>query len=161
MAGQSLKLVQPLLRIPLFAGLKPLQITEMARHADRVKFRPGSVIVSAGQALDGAYLLVEGKVEVKATEDSWMPPEQIEPGSLEGEVAMFVEHTAALTLMAVERVHCMIITRAAMRAQMEDDPAVAWHFESIYAERLNLAAVELRAIDKLLEDAAGAPATAA
>ncbi len=161
MAGQSLKLVQPLLRVPLFAGLRPLQITEIARHADRVKFRAGSVIMNSGQKLDGAYLIVEGQAEFKAGADSWLPPERIEAGSLVAEVAMFVDYAAPATIAAVERVNCMIITRAAMLAQMEDEPAVARHFESIYAERLNLAAVELRTIDKLLEEAAGEPATAA
>jgi signal-transduction protein with cAMP-binding, CBS, and nucleotidyltransferase domain len=161
MAGQSLKLVRPLLDVPLFAGLRPLQITEIARHADRIKFRPGSVIVSAGQALDGAYLIVEGQAEFRTATESWVPPACIEAGSLIGEVAMFVEYTAPSTVAAVERVNCMIFTRAAMLAQMEDEPTVAQHFESIYAERLNLAAVELREIDTLLERAAQAATTAA
>jgi CRP/FNR family transcriptional regulator, cyclic AMP receptor protein len=90
-----------------------------------------------------------------------VPPERIEAGSLIGEVAMFVEYTAPSTIVAVERVNCMIITRASMLAQMEDEPAVARHFENIYAERLNLAAVELRRIDQILEEAAREPATAA
>ena len=38
------RLVAPLLRVPLFAGLRPLQITEIARHAERMKFRRGDVI---------------------------------------------------------------------------------------------------------------------
>jgi CRP-like cAMP-binding protein len=156
MAGQSLKLVRPLLRVVLFTGLKPLQITEIARQADRVKFRPGSVMVSAGQALDGAYLVVEGEAEFKPNSESWVPPGRIEAGSLIGEVAMFVAYTAPSTIVAAERVNCMIFTRAAMLAQMEDDATVARHFESIYAERLNLAAVELGRIDELLEEAARA-----
>ena len=38
-------LVKPLLRVALFQGLKPLQITEIARLADRIVYRPGEVII--------------------------------------------------------------------------------------------------------------------
>src|SRR6185436_8542068 len=57
LAGMAIdRLVAPLLRVPLFAGLKPLQLTELARQAERVKFQRGDVITKAGEPGDGAYL---------------------------------------------------------------------------------------------------------
>jgi hypothetical protein len=34
------RVVAPLLRVPLFAGLKPLQITEIARQAEKLRSGP-------------------------------------------------------------------------------------------------------------------------
>jgi hypothetical protein len=34
-------LVKPFLLLPLFQGLKPLQLTEIVRRADRIIYRPG------------------------------------------------------------------------------------------------------------------------
>ena len=48
-------LVAPLLRLPLFAGLKPLQLTEIVRRAERQSFWPGDLITKAGQPGDGGY----------------------------------------------------------------------------------------------------------
>ena len=57
------RLVAPLLRVPLLAGLKPLQITELARQAERAVFRRGDTITRAGEPADGAYLIVSGMAE--------------------------------------------------------------------------------------------------
>ena len=55
-----------LLRVPLFSGLKPLQLTELARHAERVAFRRGSTITEAGAPGDAAYLIVSGDAAAPA-----------------------------------------------------------------------------------------------
>src|SRR5688572_28626134 len=54
-------LVLPLLNVPLFQGLKPLQLTEIARRADRIVYKPGDVIVTAHGEPDGAVLVVSGE----------------------------------------------------------------------------------------------------
>ena len=54
-------LVRPLLNVPLFQGLKPLQLTEIARRADRIVYKPGDVIVTAHGEPDAAVLVVSGE----------------------------------------------------------------------------------------------------
>lgn len=141
----------PLLRVPLFAKLKPLQITELARQAERVRFRAGAVIAKAGEPMDGAYLIVSGAAEQKAP-GVLAAPERVEEGALVAELAMFIEYVPATTVAASERVHCLKLTRAAMREQMMADPALARHFEGLFVERLRKTAAELRAIDQMLSD---------
>src|SRR5262245_12806343 len=111
------RLVAPLLRVPLFAGLRPLQITELARRAERVIFRRGEIIARAGEPADGAYLIVSGSAEhiVRAGNRATSMP--VEPGSLVGEMAMLVEHDFRDTVVARDRVLCLKIARAAVRAQ--------------------------------------------
>lgn len=159
MAGMAIdRLVAPLLRVPLFAGLRPLQITELARQAERLKFRRGDVITKAGEPGDGAYLIVSGPaehVEPSSREGTTGP---IEPGSLIGEMAMLVEHEYRATVIARDRVLCLKLTRTAVRAQMLDDAALARHFERRISERLSRVADDLRQIDGILA-ACGSEAT--
>jgi signal-transduction protein with cAMP-binding, CBS, and nucleotidyltransferase domain len=144
------RLVAPLLRVPLFAGLKPLQITELARLAERVKFRRGDLITEAGRQGDGAFLIVSGPAERLVRPGFAAAAEPIEPGSLIGGMAMLVEHDYGATVIARDRVLCLKFTRAAVHAQMLEDPALASHFEGRIRERLAHLADELRQIDGIL-----------
>ena len=142
------KLVAPLMRVPLFATLKPLQLTELARHAERIAFRPGSTITTAGEPGDGAFLIVSGQAARVLNGTS--PPHPIETGSLVGELAMLTEHIYGVTVIAQDRVNALKITRAGLHAQMRDDPRLAEHFTGLLTERLKQVAAEMRSIDELL-----------
>ena len=149
------KLVAPLMRVPLFATLKPLQLTELARHAERIAFRPGSTITTAGEPGDGAYLIVSG--EAARVPNGGGPSQPIEPGSLVGELAMLTEHVYGVTVVAQSRVNALKITRTGLHAQMRDDPRLTEHFTGLLTERLMQVAAEMRSIDEVLAVAAGKP----
>ncbi len=144
------RLVAPLLRVPLFAGLRPLQLTEIARQAERMKFRRGDFITRAGEAGDGAYLIVSGPAERVVHAGFAGAVEPIEPGSIVGEMAMLVEHEYRATVVARDRVLCLKITRAALHEQMREDAVLARHFERRIRERLSRVADDLRRIDGIL-----------
>ena len=63
---------------------------------------------------------------------------------------MLVEHDYRATVVARDRVLCLKVTRAAVRAQMLEDPGLARYFEKRIAERLTRVADELREIDSVL-----------
>src|SRR4249919_487950 len=94
--------VDLLLRLPLFGGLKPLQLTEIVRRAERLRFWPGDVLIKAGQPGDGAYLIVSGQPQRVAGPGlaAMAMPENVVPGSLIGELAMLVEHDYGSTIVA-------------------------------------------------------------
>ncbi len=152
MAGHN-SILASLLRVPLFGGLRPLQITEIGRQAERVRFRPGSVLAQAGQTADGAHLIVSGTAE-RRTGDATEP---VEAGSLVCELAMFIAYAPVSTIVAVERIHALRITQAALHEQMLADPALARHFEDIFIERLQRAVADAREVDRLLEARAALP----
>ena len=155
------RVVAPLLRVPLFAGLRPLQITEIARQAEKLSFRPQQIITKIGQPGDGAFLIVSGQAICVEPLDNLAPPEPVTAGSMVGEMAMLVEHEYGSTIVAQERVLCLKITRAALHAQMLDDSALAEHFRIRIAERLRRVQAELREIDGALAACStDAPATA-
>jgi CRP-like cAMP-binding protein len=152
------KVVAPLLRVPLFAGLKPLQLTEIARRAERVKFRDGDVITQAGTLGDGAYLIVAGEAERRPEPGSPGLAEPVEPGSLVGELAMLVEHVFGATVVACGRVQCLKLTRAALHEQLLEDETLARHFAAVIEDRLAYVAEELHRIMGELRGGEVAPA---
>jgi CRP-like cAMP-binding protein len=144
--------VAPLLRLPIFAGLKPLQLSEIVRNAERLRFWPGDQLTEAGEPADGAYLIVSGPAErvagpglpIAAAPGS----ELLVAGSLIGELAMLVEIDYGSTVVARDRVFCLKLTRAAMHDQMLEDASLAEHFHQKLTERLLQTAADLRRIDQ-------------
>jgi CRP-like cAMP-binding protein len=149
--------VTPLSRVALFAGLTRLQLDELAERAEKLRFHAGDTLVKAGQAGDGAYLLVSGLVECITGPDPSSAPERVEPGSLIGEMAMLIEHNYGSTFIARERAFCLKLTRAAVHAQMLEDASLIEHFQRRITERLQHTRAELRRIEGALEQRQSAP----
>ena len=149
-------LVKPLMNVAIFQGLKPLQITEIARRAERVIYKPGETIIEVDEEGDAAVLIVSGDAVRVAGPECDGTPETIPQGSLLGEMAMLIETQHSSTEIARGSVRALRITRADLHAQMEEDPAVAEHFVGKITGRLSRLAHELSAIDAMLGSTSGA-----
>jgi CRP-like cAMP-binding protein len=153
-------LVLPLLSVPLFQGLKPLQISEIARRADRIVYKPGDVIVTAHEGADAAVLVVSGeavRIEGPGLEKGGNEP--VPAGALISEMQMLIETECSSTVVAKTPVRALRITRAEMLAHMEADPSLAEHFIDKISGRLSTFVDGLKEIDQMLaasEQAAGA-----
>ncbi len=148
-----------LVRLEIFQGLKPLQITEIARHAERVVYKPGQLLIEDGGQGDAAIIVVGGDaVRIKAPMAPPEHEEQIESGSLLGEMAMLTETDYSSTVVARTNVRALRITRDAMLAIMLDDPSLAEHLVAKVARRLHNIAAELRKIDVVLAATTDVPA---
>jgi CRP-like cAMP-binding protein len=143
-------LVKPLLRVALFQGLKPLQITEIARLADRIIYRPGEFIIREREPGDAAILIVSGEAVRVRGPELQMPAEPVPEGALIGEMAMLIETEHTSTVVARTAVRALRITRESIHAQMKEDPFLANHFLSRISSRLKLLADELRQADQIL-----------
>ncbi len=140
--------VQSLLKVALFRGLKPLQVAEVARQADRIVYRPGQSIITEGEPGDAAILLVQGdavRVGVPST-----PGEAVLDGALIGELAMLVETVHGCTVVSRGTTRAIRIRRAALREQMDQDPAVAVILSNNLVQRLTAVARDLARIDQML-----------
>ncbi len=145
-------LVRPLLPLPIFKGLKPLQITEIARRAERIIYRPGSVIIEEDAIGDAAVLIVSGDAVKVSGFDYSGVPEPIPAGSLVGEMAMLVESMHSSTVVARGTVKALRLQRSEMHAQMELDPSLADHFLTCITGRLKSLSDDLRQADQSLSD---------
>lgn len=139
--------VQPLRRLEIFQGLKPLQITEIARRAYRVVYKPGDVIMSEDTLADAAIVIVSGDAVRISGPGVNEPAEPVPPGAILAEMAMLIETQATSTIIARGPVRALRISREEILAQMTDDTALADHFMRRITARLSVVLDELREID--------------
>lgn len=146
-------LVKPLLGIELFKGLRPLQITEIARRAYRRIYKPGETIIEASAPGDAAVLIVSGEAVRVSGPDQPAARQPLPEGTLLAEMAMLIETEHAATVIAKTAVRALRIARSDMLEQMAEDPALAEHFVDRIAGRLQAISAELRRIDQTLNSA--------
>jgi CRP-like cAMP-binding protein len=143
-------LVAPLRRVALFQGLRPLQISEIARRAERIVYRDGDVIAESGKEADAAILIVDGHAIRTAGPELGSPMEPVSAGALIAEMAMMVETEHTSTIVARTSVKALRLTRVALLGQLADDPDLGEHLVAVISGRLRALADELRRIDQTL-----------
>jgi CRP-like cAMP-binding protein len=145
-------LVKPFLSLPLFRGLKPLQLTEIVRRADRIVYRAGDMIAEENCASDAAIVIISGDC-VRLTGDSGAEiGEPVPEGAIICELAMLVETVHSSSVIARTNVRALRLNRSDMHQLMGEDLALAEHMSHVIARRLKALADELKAIDRALVD---------
>ncbi len=144
------RIEQRLRDLEIFHGLGPAHIERIAREAQRIIFRDGQVVTTAGTEADGALIVIAGRATALADHARAISIHRIEAGSMLAEPALLVEHEFNLTVVAEGEVRAIKITRAMLRELMLDDPALTDHFIGRIAARLTRVAIELRLIDERL-----------
>lgn len=143
-------LVKPFLHLPLFKGLKPLQLTEIVRRAGRIVYKPGDILIEEDQVGDGAIVIVSGEAIRLNGENEGLPAESIPEGSMIAELAMLVETVHSATIVARTPIRALKISREEIHAQMSEDRQLSEHMMLRIAERLQTLARELQQIDQAL-----------
>lgn len=153
-------LVKPLLALPLFRGLTPLQLTEIVRRAERIIYRPGDALVIENQPSDAAIVVISGtcvRVDDNGDVSEKRRGEVVPEGSIIAELAMLIEIEHTMTVIAQGPVKALRLTRQKILGLMEEDPTLAQHFSACITSRLKLLANELKAIDCDADEATIAP----
>lgn len=148
--------VRPLLKLEIFTGLKPLQLTEIARRAYRVVYRPGAYIIREDETGDAAVVIISGQAVRISGPALGEPGEPIPPGSLLAEMAMLTETVHSSSIVASSEVRALRICRDDVLEQMAEDQALADHFMRKISGRLTSVLEELRDIDGRLATIAAA-----
>jgi CRP-like cAMP-binding protein len=146
-------LVKPLSALPIFQGLKPLQLTEIVRRAERIIYRAGDVIVAENQQSDAAIVIISGScIRLDGADDKAHRArgELVPEGSMIAELAMLVEIVHSATIIAQGQVKALRVTREKMHVLLEQDISLAEHFSSSIIERLQVLREELSAVESLL-----------
>lgn len=150
-------LVKPLLRLPLFQGLKPLQLTEIVRRAGRIVYKPGDVLIQEDQVGDCAIVIVAGEAVRVPHEGDTGPAESVPEGAMVAELAMLVETVHSATIVARTPIRALKISREDMHELMAEDPDLGEHMMNRIAGRLQALVREIHAIDGALAAIAQAP----
>ena len=114
--------VDDLRAIPLFAGLEPAALEQLAQAADEVAAPAGQALTQPGAAGTGMYFVVEGTVEVEAREGL----RELGPGDFFGELALLTESgRRTARCRAKTQVRCLAFDRQGFEDLVRRHPHIA------------------------------------
>jgi predicted acylesterase/phospholipase RssA/CRP-like cAMP-binding protein len=142
--------------IPLFAALDENIRLELAVELEPVNVAAGEMIFRQGDAGDGLFLVVSGRLRVSVAADG---PERalydIGRGAIVGEMALLTDRPRAATVQAVRDSDLLLLRVSSFRSLLERSPALVSGVIRLLADRL-LAVDRLLAEDRPLAPSPGA-----
>lgn len=103
-----------------------------------VNLAPGEALFHAGASSEEMYVLMSGDVRVQMTTDAGRVRvlAKLRPGALIGEVAFYGGIPRSADLVATEPSRLLTVSRAALQAIEQTDPAFVLGFSTLAAEYL-------------------------
>jgi len=122
----TLERVLLLREVPMFSGLSPEDLEQIADIAQEQLYSAGTLICREGERGSTLFIIVTGKVEViKGMGKTENVIAVREPGEFVGEMAILESAPRSATLRAQEDVRVLIIKGEAFKAILMDRPEVA------------------------------------
>jgi CRP/FNR family cyclic AMP-dependent transcriptional regulator len=113
--------VEALKAAPLFQGLSKKELTELARQSEDLEVPAGHVLTKEGDTGQEFFVLVEGKVEVKAKGKSLG---ERGGGDFIGEIALLEDTKRTATVTAKTPLRLFVLTRQDFRRLVDQNPDV-------------------------------------
>ncbi|MGD9668715.1 MAG: cyclic nucleotide-binding domain-containing protein [Hyphomicrobiaceae bacterium] len=146
-------LIRALRQIALLDGLSPLLITEIARRADRVVYKPRQAILTADQPTDAATIIFAGTAERISGPGLQQSPQPLPAGTIIAEMAMLIDLTPTSSIIAMSEVRALRLSRNEIHQLIAEDPALGEHFIAKAVGRLRDIAAQMRDIERELATA--------
>src|SRR5262249_44695552 len=138
LVDETVRICVFLQKVPLFAGLTPGQLVEVAEKMHREVFPPGAPIVRQGEAGEKWYLIKEGKVEGRVADETGSRlAATLDGGQFFGETALLENKGRNATVTAMERVEVYAL-------QKEDFLEARSRFEPMREELMKVFAQRYR-----------------
>jgi hypothetical protein len=115
--------------------LTPNDWALVADKAARVTFRKGETLVHRGKRSDGVFLLLKGSARVQIP--SKVPPPEIGPGQVCGEMSFLEDAPASANVVAHQDVEAFQLDRATLESLFELFPHLASRFYRSLATNLS------------------------
>ncbi|AFM25197.1 Crp/Fnr family transcriptional regulator [Desulfomonile tiedjei] len=133
-----MELIQKISKIPLFEGLPPDQLKDLAGIALEKSFERGRVVFSEGQSAHGFFIVTSGKVKIfKISPDG---KEQIlhlfGPGEPFGEVPVFEGRPFPAHATALADSRFIFFPRTAFVELIKNNPSLALNMLAVLSRRL-------------------------
>lgn len=135
-----------LARWPLFDGVDATALETIIQLSSRRVFRPLEPIIVAGASATTSLLIVSGTGE-RVTAEGTGTGHIYDPGSMLGEMAMFVDTIYDSTVIAREIVEAVEIARPVMRDLLNANPPLAKTFAKRIQEKLSALQLKLQLLD--------------
>jgi len=113
--------------VPLFSGLDPDLLEELAGTAVHRRFAPGEVLFLEGQPSPGLFVIEAGRVKVIKSSPQGREHilQLLGPGEPANAVSVFTSRPSPATAIALESVESWLLPREAVTQLLLDDPAFA------------------------------------
>jgi CRP/FNR family transcriptional regulator, cyclic AMP receptor protein len=125
--------VELLKRVPLFAGCSKAELRELAKSADEIDLREGTVMTREGRPGREFFVLIEGTARVTK---SGQQVAELKGGDWFGEIALITNRPRTATVTATSAVDVLVITDRRFRTVVETMPTIALKVLSSVGERL-------------------------
>jgi CRP/FNR family cyclic AMP-dependent transcriptional regulator len=125
--------IELLKRVPLFAGCSKSELRELAKTADELDLREGTVLTREGRPGREFFVLVEGTARVSK---AGRKIAELGAGEWFGEIALITNSPRTATVTATSPVDVLVITDRRFRTLVETMPSIALKVLSCVGERL-------------------------
>ncbi len=125
--------VELLKRVPLFAGCSKSELRELAKTADELDIREGTVLTREGRTAREFFVLIDGTAQVTK---SGKEIAELKAGDWFGEIALIANSPRTATVTATSPVDVLVITDRRFRTVVETMPSIALTVLSCVGERL-------------------------
>jgi CRP/FNR family cyclic AMP-dependent transcriptional regulator len=125
--------VELLKKTPLFAGCTKSELRELAKTADELDLREGTVLTREGRPGREFFVLIEGTAEVTKKGKKIA---DLGPGDWLGEIALITDSPRTATVTATSPVDVLVITDRRFRSVVETMPSIALKMLASVGERL-------------------------
>ncbi len=125
--------IELLKKVPLFAGCSKAELRELARSADELDIREGTVLTREGRPGREFFVLIRGNANVtrKAKKIA-----EIGPGDWFGEIALLTNTPRTATVTATSAGDVLVITDRRFRGVVETMPSIALKVLASVGDRL-------------------------
>jgi CRP-like cAMP-binding protein len=141
-------------RVALFSELNTEQLRLLAFSAVRLELAAGQVLFREGSKALSGYIVAAGGIEltIREDEEERKVVATCEPGTLIGEIALFVETRRPATATAMVASEVLEVDRKLVTRMLNEYPHVALRFRAALAERLTATVAELGKVRKALNE---------
>jgi len=133
-----LSILNHIARVPLFEGLPPEQIEDLAMIVTDQVFRKGETIFSEGEEGNGFYVVITGRVKIfkLSSEGKKQILHFFGPGEPFGEVPVFAGQHFPANAEAMEQSRVFFFPRRSFVGLIKKNPSLALNMLAILSKRL-------------------------
>lgn len=120
-------------QVPLFAGLEPSELEQIAESMYERRFFAGDTLIRQGATDEGLFLVDYGEAEVTVGDRL---VNTIRPGDYVGEIALLTGSERTATVVAKMDMLCYTMRPPDFRRVVETNSAIAWKVLTAMSDRL-------------------------
>ena len=128
-------------KVPLFQSLNKKQLEQLASWLVKREFEAGQTIVEQGKGGEGFFIIVSGKAEAtrERADGTKIVVNQFGPTDFFGELALLDDGIRTATVVATEKVDCLVLVRWDFLAKLETNADMAVKILQELARRFRMA----------------------